>query len=69
MLQRDVNSTSPPWGQLNPLQPKLRLQGFNPRWRMDWKGFIDELSASIEREESDIPEISQVIVEETYIEE
>ena len=49
MLQRDINTTNPPWAQLNPLQPKLRLQGFNPRWQMDWAGFSEELAASLER--------------------
>lgn len=66
MLQRDVNTTNPPWGNLNPLQPKLRLQGFNPKWQMDWAGFAGELAASLEREEPEIPRELQIKVEETF---
>lgn len=66
MLQRDINTTNPPWGQLNPLQPKLRLQGFNPKWQMDWEGFNEELAASLVREEPEIPEELQVKIEETF---
>ena len=66
MLQRNINSTNPPWGQLNPIQPKLRLQGFNPKWQMDWAGFSDELAASLEREEPKIPEELQIKVEEMF---
>jgi len=66
MLKRDVNSTEPPWAELNPLQPKLRLQGFNPRWKMDWAAFTEELTASLDRDEPEIPEELQVEVEETF---
>jgi hypothetical protein len=66
ILQGDINTTNPPWGQLNPLQPKLRLQGFNPRWQMDWAGFSEELATSLEREETEIPKELQVQVEETF---
>jgi len=66
MLERNINTTNPPWAALNPLQPKLRLQGFNPKWQMDWQGFITELAASLEREEPKIPEELHVIQEETF---
>jgi hypothetical protein len=66
MLNRDINTTNPPMASLNPLQPKLRLQGFNPKWRMDWTGFTEELKASLEREEPEIPEELQVQTEETF---
>ena len=66
MLKRDVNTTNPPFAQLNPLQPKLRLQGFNPSWQMDWAGFTEELSLSLEREEPEIPENLQVEQQELF---
>lgn len=61
-LQRDVNKTDPPKGQLFPYQPKLRIQGLNPSWTMDWEGFITELENSIDRTEGDIPEEAQADV-------
>ena len=66
MLKRDVNSTNPPMAELNPLQPKLRLQGFNPKWKMDWAAFTEELTASLDRDEPEIPKELQVEVEETF---
>lgn len=54
-LQREINSRKPPMGQLYPNQPKMRLQGFNPKFQMDWEGFIAELEASAKRTEADIP--------------
>ena len=66
MLKRDVNTTEPPWAQLNPLQPKLRFQGFNPKWKMDWPEFTKELIASMDREEPEIPEELQISTEDTF---
>jgi hypothetical protein len=65
MLKRDANSTKPPFGEVNLLQPKMRLQGMNPRWQMDWDGFITELQAAIKR---DVPEIpKEAMVDETVL--
>jgi hypothetical protein len=69
MLDRNVNSTDPPRGKINPLQPKIRLQGFNPSWRMDWIGFIQELELALKRDEPDIPEELKVDVNPVYEEE
>jgi hypothetical protein len=69
MLDRDVNTTNPPRGKMNPLQPKLHLQGFNPSWVMDWNGFIAELKTSLDREELEIPEHTKVKTQNVYEEE
>lgn len=55
-LKREVNTTNPPWGQLYATMPKMRLQGMNPRFKMDWEGFITELEAAATRSEAEIPE-------------
>jgi hypothetical protein len=59
-LKRDVNSHNPPVGQLYPNQPKMRLQGFNPSFTMDWPGFIAELKAANQRTEVEVPESARV---------
>lgn len=64
-LRRDVNSTNPPKGMLYPNQPKMRLQGMNPSWRMDWQGFVDELALATQRQDSEIPEELKVKIQET----
>ncbi len=65
MLKRDINTTKPPMAEVNPLQPKMRLQGFNPKFSMDWEGFITELGAAIKR---DVPEIpKEAMVEEPVL--
>ena len=68
-LQRDSNSTNPPYGTINPLQPKIRMQGFNPKWIMDWEHFIEELKAALKREEPEIPEEAKVTNEVVFEEE
>ena len=69
MLNRDINTRKPPTGNINPLQPKMRLQGFNPKWTMDWEGFTNELVSSLDRNEPEIPEESKVQIKQTYEEE
>lgn len=64
-LVRDPNSTQPPKGQLYPNQPKMRIQGLNPTFPMDWAGFINEIRESQKRD-ADIPEDKQVKVKEVY---
>jgi hypothetical protein len=66
MLKRDANSTKPPFGEVNLLQPKMRLQGFNARWPMDWEGFISELKSSLVREDPNIPLEVQIKTENLY---
>ena len=63
-LVRDVNKREPPFGQLYPNQPKMRLQGLNPKFRMDWEGFAIELEAAAKRTEVDIPKEAQVVMPE-----
>jgi hypothetical protein len=65
-LDRDVNKTDPPHGSVNPLQPKQRLQGLNPKWVMDWPGFIAELKVSMTREEPEIPDSAKVNILELH---
>lgn len=65
-LARDANTTNPPEGSLYPNQPKMRLQGLNPKFTMDWKGFIDEVEAASKRTEEDIPKDAQIIQEEVF---
>ncbi len=38
----------------------MRLQGFNPKFTMDWEGFIAELSAAIKRDTPEIPKEAMV---------
>lgn len=65
-LAREVNTTKPPMGQLYPNQPKMRLQGMNPRFRMDWEGLLIEIEAAAKRTEADIPPDAQVSIKETF---
>lgn len=65
-LKRDVNKHEAPVGQLYPNQPKMRLQGFNPSFTMDWPGFIAELKAANERTEVEVPEEAKVASIETF---
>lgn len=55
-LTRNVNSREAPMGELYANQPKMRLQGMNPRFPMDWERFVKEIEASAKRSEKDIPE-------------
>jgi hypothetical protein len=55
MLKRDANSTKPPFGEVNLLQPKMRLQGF-----------ISELKSSLVREDPNIPLEVQIKTENLY---
>jgi hypothetical protein len=59
-LERDPNSANPPTGKINALQPKMRIQGMNPSWLMDWAGFIAELEAAAQRDVQPIPEAVKV---------
>jgi hypothetical protein len=69
MFNRDMNTRRPPMGYINPLQPKIRFQGFNPKWQMDWDGFIHELSLSMNRDETEIKEEEKVVFKQIYEEE
>jgi hypothetical protein len=55
-LTRDVNSRNAPMGELSKFQPKMRLQNLNPKFKMDWEGFIHELELAETRTEKEIPE-------------
>jgi hypothetical protein len=59
-LERDPNTTRPPTGHINPLQPKMRIQGMNPSWQMDWPSFIAELEAARQRDRQPIPDSAKV---------
>ena len=59
-LERDPNQAKAPVGKINPLQPKMRIQGMNPSWRMDWPGFVAELEAALARDIQPIPEAAKV---------
>ena len=59
-LDRDPNSTEPPVGKINLLQPKMRIQGMNPSWTMDWPGFVAELEAAARRDREPIPDAAKV---------
>jgi hypothetical protein len=68
-LKRDANKTEPPTGSLYIDQPKMRLQGFNPKFRMDWAGFVAEMQAAKGRTDADIPKEVQVeIPQESFSE-
>lgn len=59
-LERDANATAAPRGKINPLEPKMRIQGMNPTWTMDWPSFIAELEAARARDSQPIPEAAKV---------
>ena len=59
-LNRDPNKTDPPMGQLYKDQPKMRLQGFNPTFKMDWAGFIEELKSAKTRTDAMVPKDLQI---------
>ncbi len=59
-LERDPNTLSAPLGKINPLQPKMRIQGMNPSWPMDWPGFVAELESASLRDQQPIPASAQV---------
>jgi hypothetical protein len=67
-LKRDVNKAVPPDGFINVHNPKMRLQGLNAKWTMDWPHFIGELEAAAKREAEEIPEDAKapttILVEE-----
>ena len=69
MFNRDMNTRRPPMGYINPLQPKIRFQGFNHKWQMDWDGFIHELYLSMNRDETEIKEEEKVVFKQIYEEE
>ncbi len=60
-LQRDPNPDKatglpqPPTGYINTHNPKMRIQGLNPKWVMDWPHFIAELEVAAKREAETIP--------------
>ncbi len=60
----DINAARPPRGQVLPAQPKMRIQGLNPTWTMDWPGFITELEAAAKRRNEKIPVEAQVKIED-----
>jgi hypothetical protein len=62
VLERNPNTTNPPFGTINPMQPKMRMQGMNAKWVMDWPGFIKEINEAATREEAEIPKEAQVEV-------
>jgi len=63
-----VNKAVPPDGFINVHNPKMRLQGLNAKWTMDWPHFIGELEAAAKREAEEIPEDAKapttILVEE-----
>jgi DNA polymerase III delta prime subunit len=59
-LKRDANAADAPRGSINPAQPKMRLQGLNPSWVMDWPSFIGELEAAQTRLNEEIPAEARV---------
>ena len=65
ILSRDVNSRSAPQGSVNPHQSKMRIQGLNPKWTMDWQGFVTELEAAKLRSDEAIPEEAKVSLDIT----
>lgn len=68
-LQRNVNSTEPPFGQLYAKQSKIRMQGMNPRFQMDWEGFIAEIEEAAERTNPDVPQEAQAVIPDAVTEE
>ena len=58
----EINKAKPPKGAILPAQPKMRIQGLNPTWTMDWFGFVAELEAAAKRRDEQIPEDAQVKV-------
>lgn len=64
-LKRDVNKREAPTGMVNPAQPKMRIQGLNPTWPMDWPSFIAELEAAKKRTDEAIPDEAKVRVDVT----
>jgi len=55
-LERKANTIEPPMAYLYKHQPKMRIPGMNPVWRMDWEGFRTELETAKGRTSEPIPE-------------
>jgi len=62
-LTRDPNRAGAPIGNINLKQPKMRIQGMNPSWLMDWSGFVAELGKAKKRTTQEIPDAAKVSAE------